>query len=167
MTMDWLLKLLGVSARNRNLLKKTTKLVNSVGKSNEQNAKSAIPTSKLRKKLVDIDELPYDEYEIVGESHYQANLEKIAGPKTESGIEFACEVLLVCENSNKFDKNAVRVEVGGKTVGYLARDDAEIFREMLEEEGLKGAKVTARAKITGGWRRDDGEGHYGISLDLD
>lgn len=167
--MDWLLKLLGVSSKNRKIAKKTSKAVNSLLQPKETTVPvtRAQTTKSNRNLTIDIDELPYDDYEIVGESNYQSALEKHAGPKTETGVDHSCEVLLICERANKFDKNAVRVEICGDIVGYLSRVDAESFREMLVEEDFRGAKVKAPAKINGGWRREDGEGHYGIVLDLE
>jgi hypothetical protein len=167
--MDWLLKILGVSAKNRAFVKKTAKAVNAMTGAS-QTRKSTESTSKAKtnsKRIVDIDELDCDTYEIVGESHYQDVLDKIAGPKTAEGVNHKCEVLLICENGNKYDKNAVRVEIGGETVGYLCRDDAKSFREMLVENDVGRPRVRARATVNGGWRREDGEGAYGVVLDLD
>ena len=165
-----MLKLLGVSPKGRKLVKTATKALKTVAPSKppqravEPDSK---PKPKTSRRTIDIADLPFDDFEIVGESNYQAALEKLAGPKTEEGVDHRCEVLLVCEPSNKFDKNAVRVEAGGEKVGYLSKIDAVSFREMLAEEDVVGAKVKARARITGGWRKADGEGHYGIALDPD
>jgi hypothetical protein len=167
--MDWLLKIFGVSAKNRKLVKASTKALNTLGQQRKTASSSTVSDKKTsnRNLVLEIEDLPYEEYEIVGESNYQPALEQVAGPKTEKGVDHKCVVTLVCERGNKFDKNAVRVEIEGNTVGYLSRNDAEIFRDMLDEEDSRGVKVKAPARITGGWKRADSEGHYGIVLDLD
>ncbi len=167
--MSWLFKLLGVSGKNQKIIKSATKAAKtfSLPRSEENRPKTAGKRKALKDVVLDIEDLPYDQYEVVGESHYQATLEKHAGPKTEAGADHECEVVLVCERGNKFDKNAVRVELAGEIVGYLSRADAESFREMLNDEDASGAKVKAKARITGGWKRDGDEGYFGIVLDLE
>lgn len=167
--MDWLLKLLGVSPK----FKKRAKNISKLAKLAEQQSKAAVakPVDAKNKasksSIVEIEDLDYDEYEIVGESFYQVALEKHAGPKTEKGVKKNCVVLLVCESNNKFDKNAVRVELAGDTVGHLSRADAVHLRNILKAEGLQGAKVSAHAIVTGGWKRANDEGYFGIELDFD
>lgn len=167
--MDWFLKLLGVSAKNRKIIKDTTNTARVISRSSAQGdaAQKSAMRKTLSETILDIEDLPYDEYEIVGESHYQATLEKHACPKTEAGADCQCEAPLICERGNKFDKNAVRIELQGELVGYLSRADAEAFREMLDDEDARGAKVRAKARITGGWKRNDDEGHFGIELDFE
>jgi hypothetical protein len=169
LSMSWFLKLLGISAKDQKIGKSATRAAKAISRpaAKDNAPKSPAKQRTLKNTILDIEDLPYDEYEIVGESHYQAILGKHAGPKTEAGADHECVVLLVCERGNKYDKNAVRVELAGETVGYLSRNDAESFREMLDDEDVRGAKVKAKARITGGWKRDDDEGHFGIALDLD
>lgn len=69
------------------------------------------------------------ETEIVGESHYQANIERHCAPAA-TNIELTAD--LVLEDDNPHDKNAVRVDIGGRTVGYLSRQDAKIYRKLLD-----------------------------------
>jgi hypothetical protein len=163
--MDWFLKLLGLSSKQRRLVSKGMKAVQP--KEPKAQEERSSPPREARQKIVEIEDLPYEQYEIVGEASYQAELERTAGPKTEQGVDVRCEILLVCESGNRHDRLAVRVDLNGETVGYLARDDARAFRQMLAEEGERGAEVRAPAVITGGWRRPNSEGHFGIALDLD
>ena len=63
---------------------------------------------------------------------------------------------LVPEPDNPHDPNAIRVDVNGKTVGHIARDNTAHIRELLE------SGATARAKISAGPRKvitesDDGQ----------
>lgn len=111
---------------------------------------------------------------VVGESHYQAALEAIAGGKTEDTCNLEKWAVLLREPDNPYDNNAVAIYILGQRVGYLGRNDAEeyavIFDELWRNYGLRPA---CRASISGGWRRyaADGktvvdEGHYGVRLAL-
>lgn len=102
------------------------------------------------------------EFEIVGESNYQAALKAIAGPKQEDGVEHFCVAELILEDSNPHDSKAVRVDIDGRTVGYLSRDLARQYRKQISV-----GTMTAPAVIVGGWNRGgDDSGHYGVKLDL-
>jgi hypothetical protein len=101
---------------------------------------------------------------VVGESHYENNLDGIVGGKTKSGVNFRCIAALVPEPSNLYDPNAVKVSISGSTVGYLGRDVSPVFLTALEKSGF--AAAVANAKIVGGW--DDGSGdvgNFGVRLD--
>ena len=65
--------------------------------------------------------------DVVGESMYHHELESICGGKTEGGVDVTVPATLILEDSNPYDRNAVRVEIRYRTVGYLARGDAEAF----------------------------------------
>lgn len=100
-------------------------------------------------------------FEIVGESFYQDELDRIAGGKTEEGHNLKVEAELVPEPNNPKDRNAVAVRIQGATVGYLPRHRAEQFLDLYPNGGW------CRAAIRGGWAGRRGEdGHYGVKLDL-
>jgi hypothetical protein len=42
--------------------------------------------------------------------------------------QFAKTAILTLENDNPYDRNAVRVDIDGLTVGHLSRSDARRFR---------------------------------------
>ena len=105
--------------------------------------------------------------EVVGESHYQKALERIAGGRSEDGAEHDCIAVLVPEPQNKHDRNAIRVDIDGMTVGYLSRSDARDLGKVLRGKGLGGAILTVNAMIVGGWDRGGGDrGHFGVRLDI-
>lgn len=107
------------------------------------------------------------ECQVVGESHYQRALEQIAGKRTDESAELACTAHLIPEPENKHDRNAIRVDIAGLTVGYLSRDDAEELGERLRAQGLHGKVVAANALIVGGWDRGGRDvGHFGVRLDI-
>jgi HIRAN domain len=108
------------------------------------------------------DDLDLVEFEIVGESHRQPELEALAGPKEIDGKEVLVGVTLRCEPDNEYDGNAVRVEVMGQHLGYVARDQAVALSPAMQN-GCGGA-LEARGLIVGGWRDSRSEGHYGIRV---
>ena len=68
-------------------------------------------------------------------------------------------VMVEVEPNNKFDKNAVRVEAGQATVGYIPREEAlEFGNELLEF----GGRATCTARLY--WSPDDGKSS--ITLDV-
>ena len=99
---------------------------------------------------------------VVGESHHQTDIEGICGGRTEAGVEHPCEALLIPEHDNRYDSHAVRVEIDGLKVGYLARPDAKDFRHKYGSSPMSCAAV-----VRGGWDRGgDDQGHFGVYLDL-
>lgn len=105
--------------------------------------------------------------DVVGESHYQDNLDKIAGPKRVSSVDKHFRARLFPETDNAYDNMAVRVEIGGKVVGHLDKSRAREHRKRLSEAGLADMVVSCEANVRGGWKRKGGdEGSYGVWLDL-
>jgi hypothetical protein len=101
---------------------------------------------------------------IVGESHYQQHLERLVGRRHPEGVQIECEAELYLEPNNPYDPNAVRVDIGGQAVGYLARELAPQMRALLGRSGLgPGARVGVRAVIVGGRTGQS----YGVWLDVD
>jgi hypothetical protein len=98
----------------------------------------------------------------VGESFYQRELEALCGPRFPDGYRLAVPAVLHCENDNRYDPKAVRVEIGGRRVGYLARDHARIYRRRFGQRS-----VHCGGLVVGGWDRGGGDaGHFGVRLDL-
>lgn len=100
--------------------------------------------------------------EIVCESTYQPALENLAGPTREDDEARYCTAMLILEGSGVYDTDHVRVEIDGRTVGYLAPADAVKYRDK------KPAKVmSVSALIVGDRESSDGySAHYGVKLDL-
>lgn len=105
---------------------------------------------------------------IVGESNYQRELDRIAGGKTEKGHEIETTAEIVLDDGNPHNKKAVRIDIDGKTVGYLSRKDAPKYRKWLKnQDAPEGVIVECPALISGGWDRGGKDkGHYGVRLDL-
>lgn len=104
--------------------------------------------------------------DVVGESHYQDNLTLVCGGKTQESQNKHFRATLVPEDENPFDSLAIRVDIGGKTVGHLRRDIAREYRSRLCEAGKPNAVATCEANVRGGWKRNADEGHFGVWLDL-
>jgi hypothetical protein len=108
-------------------------------------------------------------FDIVGESHYQAALEAICGPRKEDGEQKQVIAFLILEDSNPYDKFAVRIDIEGKTVGYMSKQSARSFRRQVEKANIpdNGLDLACYAMIRGGWDRGGGDkGHYGVWLDI-
>jgi len=104
-------------------------------------------------------------FDIVGESHYQAALERISGGKTTDSAEIDIEAFLVAEPENPYDKDAVKVEINGYKVGHIPKTHTQSFHNITRSLGLTKAKC--KGTIVGGWKRDSGdEGSFGVKLDL-
>lgn len=101
-------------------------------------------------------------FDIVGESHYQDELKRIAGPKQEKGKALECEALIIHEPDNPHDRNACAVMIDGRKVGYLSKEDA---KDQVSFRQSPGFSLSAKALIMGGWSDHRGEGSYGVRLD--
>jgi hypothetical protein len=102
-------------------------------------------------------------FPIVGESHYQRELETICGGKSERGARERHAALLLPEPNNPYDKHAVCVKIFNSTVGYLARDIAPDFLRALRKTDY--LAIASEAIIVGGWHRTGEEdGYFGVRL---
>jgi hypothetical protein len=108
------------------------------------------------------------DFPIVGEGPRQQALETLAGGRTEDGVEQYCAAVLRREPSNRFDSNAVRVEINRQHVGYLNRKNASEYCRRVRALGFSNSAIAScPAVIVGGWDRGDGDrGHFGVKLDL-
>lgn len=105
--------------------------------------------------------------DVVGESHYQRGIERVVGGRTRKSAEHYCSAVLVIEDDNEYDGNAVRVDIDGVTVGYLPAEDAPDYRQWLRREHGRVRNATCPAVVVGGWDRGGGDrGHFGVKLDL-
>jgi hypothetical protein len=103
--------------------------------------------------------------EVTGESHYQNALERIVGGLTEGGAHLRVVALLIREPTNRWDKNAIRVEVEGETVGYISRDECKDVQPLMRKLEAQGRPAWIRATINGGWVNENSRGSFGVVLD--
>lgn len=103
--------------------------------------------------------------QVVGESHYQDALDSVCGGKTEDGHNRSCHAVLVRDPRNQYDGNAIGIQIEGRPVGHLSREDAARYAPVFDQ--AKCPAVAVDAVIRGGWDRGGSDqGHYGVSLDL-
>lgn len=111
---------------------------------------------------------PGGEQSIVGEARRQDVLEELACGRDDRGcLVRHVTAELVVEPDNEFDSDAVRVDVGGRAVGYIPRDEAPDFHHVIAALWRTGAPATCRATLTGGWARPGDRGYIGLCLDID
>ena len=105
--------------------------------------------------------------DVVGASYHQEELEEICGGRTEDSQRLETVAILVLEDDNKYDKNAILVTIEGHGVGHLDRETAKSFRQQMSKATPGVKKITCQAIIVGGWDRGDGDrGHFGVKLNL-
>lgn len=101
---------------------------------------------------------------VVGESHRQEALVRLAGGKKRDACNIDCIATLTPEPSNPFDSAAVMVTISGQHVGYLSRGDARSYRPIVDAAIAESGAARVHAAITGGWSRGEDEGHFGVDL---
>ena len=99
--------------------------------------------------------------EVVGESFYQKTLNSLCGGKIEEGHNKKVSARVLPDFKNKYDSNAYKVEIDGHMIGHLSRDAAKELKALVGNKTLK-----CPAIITGGWKRKNDEGNYGVKLDI-
>jgi len=99
---------------------------------------------------------------VVGESPYEGNLFELCGPAENHMRQFPRTAILTLEGDNPYDRNAIRVDIDGLTVGHLSRDDAAWFRRTFGDR--TGARYVCDAVIVS--LRGEAICDYGVRLDL-
>jgi hypothetical protein len=103
---------------------------------------------------------------ITGDEYHQNALEAICGPHRRGGVNRLETAWLILGDQNNTSKNAVRVEIHGRTVGYLNPQAAISYRQKLFERNTPTAVGRCQAVIKGGWISSDGrKGLYEVWLD--
>lgn len=103
---------------------------------------------------------------VVGESHYQDELGRIAAGRTKKRERVEFRAVLIPELNNKFDPQAVAVHADqGSLIGYLSREDAAEYQPaIIAMKETKGHYPACRAILIGGY---EGKPSIGVVLDLD
>jgi hypothetical protein len=128
-------------------------------KVNKISSKASPPQARV------VTELKSFRFNVVGESHYQDVLEGIAGGYRRDSQAFAVSAVMALDPENRFDLNAVRVEIDGQTIGYLPKAEAKRIGSMMQDQNVSAA--TVEAQVRGGWRTNQhDEGHFGVRLKL-
>jgi hypothetical protein len=89
---------------------------------------------------------------VVGESHYQMTLRRLAGNRRERQQEVIFRAWLLPDPQNPYDTNAVVVALDdGQRVGHLDRKYAVEFQPELRQLDAEGYVCYCRAKLIGGY----------------
>jgi hypothetical protein len=94
----------------------------------------------------------------VGESYRMGSLIKLMGTPQPGFAEKECQALLLPEDDNKHDANAVLVMIEGMHVAYLGRDTAEEYRTIFGS-----VTISCDALIKGSWKDKP---MFGVFLDV-
>jgi hypothetical protein len=107
--------------------------------------------------------------EAVGESNYQEALWAAVRNETpdERGYRAHITAQLVPEPLNPYDRNAIRVEIGGRLVGYLSREEAIEFADLVDTAIRGRGAARCAALICGGFAVSGGRASLGVWLDLE
>lgn len=106
--------------------------------------------------------------EVVGESHYQSELWFIVGGVTNERVRHSIHAVLVPQDGNRYDPNAIGVWIDGLLVGYLSGADAAAYRPgLLALQERDGRPVALAGVVAGGGDRGGSRGSLGVFLDHD
>jgi hypothetical protein len=136
------------------------------------NRTSTLPRATGTKSASSLDASLYtgnETLEVVGESHYQNELWDIVAATRGDRVRYHTHAVLIPDEDNSYDPNAIKILIDGNLVGYLSREDAVIYRPGLLgliESSVNGL-VALDATIAGGGQRPDGPGRLGVFLDHD
>jgi hypothetical protein len=105
---------------------------------------------------------------VVGESFFQENLWAIVGGHTDEYVRHSVIAVLVAEDGNQYDANAISVWVSGLIVGHFLRGDAADYRPgLVALQAGERKPIALEGVIAGGGHRDDGIGMLGVFLSHD
>ncbi len=106
--------------------------------------------------------------EVVGESFYQDALQQVVGGIAGERARVDVLAVLVADENNQYDANAVSVWVNGLKVGHLSRTEAKRMRPgLIALQERHGKPIALDGVIAGGGQRADGPGRLGVFLRFD
>jgi hypothetical protein len=101
---------------------------------------------------------------VVGESHYQLPLRRIADGKTGPGVDVVFRAWLLPDPGNPYDRNAVAILTDdGMRVGHLSREHAKEYHAPLAALEAEGHAPYCVATVIGGYAH---KAHFGVLLDV-
>lgn len=95
---------------------------------------------------------------VAGEVYRQDALRRLVGDLKAGARGKRFDALLIPEPENPHDPAAVRVEIAGEVVGYVARREAAEYVAELARLGLTGQTIVTRARLEARRGRKPGEG---------
>jgi hypothetical protein len=126
--------------------------------------RSAEPPDVEKRRPIDISDGRGFNLAVVGESHHQLTLRRIADGKNGPGVDVLFRAWLLPEPGNPYDANAVAIVTDdAKRVGYLAREWAKEYHSPLADLQSEDYAPYCVATVIGGY------GHkksHGVLLDI-
>jgi len=105
---------------------------------------------------------------VVGESNYQDVLWGLVGSPRGTRVHHDIHAILVPEDDNPYDGDAISIWISGLKVGYLSREDARRYRPGLVALMRKAGQPIALAGVVAGGGMDtDGPRMLGVFLSHD
>lgn len=102
---------------------------------------------------------------VAGTSHYQDELLSICGGHNRDGHAHETIAMLVRDPENLHDPNAIKVEIEGRCVGFLPKQQVEQVAADMDSEGFSRSRV--EAQVVGGWRTNQyDQGSFGVRLKM-
>lgn len=98
---------------------------------------------------------------LAGESHYFDAISKAVQRRTGEHLAIA---EIIREPENKYDSNAVRAEINGRTVGYIPRELAPSFHQLLSYGKSIDKRIFVPCRV---WISDSEDSYGSVSLDID
>jgi hypothetical protein len=93
--------------------------------------------------------------EVAGESHYADQIARLfASPPADEWQEVRLTAELIPEPDNKYDPNAVQVQIDGRLVGHLPKEDAARYADVLAALVAQGWVPRVGASVRGGFLTD-------------
>jgi hypothetical protein len=88
---------------------------------------------------------------VVGTSHYQAALLELSGRQGDEEIRLEKIAVFVPEPDNPHDPNAIAIQIDGRLVGYLSRDENRRWLDVVNQPEPIGAEamIAGKAGTTG------------------
>lgn len=107
----------------------------------------------------------HEDLEVVGESYRQTNLLLVVGMRQRLGrARTDVYAMLLAEDGNPHDPDAVSVWIDGHMVGYLTRDQASALPGLLAAQEREGKPIALEGAIVKGAMRGEGGSRLSVAL---
>lgn len=90
---------------------------------------------------------PAARLDVVGESFHQDAISAVSGRRGAEALSFDCVAVLVPEERNPHDPLAIAVQVDGRVVGHLGRQDARLYHPVVDAALELQVVVACNARI--------------------
>jgi hypothetical protein len=160
-----LIRVFANSSRSRRLASGIDVASQTNSTNNQRNVRPSPPTSKSKLPAegtyILLESSGSYSVGLAGESNYFEAISMAANRRSGEHLAIA---EIIREPDNKFDTNAVRVEIDGRTVGYIPREEAPSFHALLSYGASLNKRVFVSCRV---WVSDEDDSYGSVSLDID